>query len=291
MLRKFVDRRMCTRFSCALLLFPAVAVHAETAPADAEGAPPPVPTAVAAAAPAASPFTANVTLASQYVSRGFRQGWGKPAIQGGVDYVHPSGWSAGTWMSSVSDKFIEGGSLEWDIYGGYSGAVGDVAYALQLYYYLYPGARLQYAQVKYDYGEVAASLTYKWLTVKYWLTYTPDYFGYNSSSLLLGKDLHSRGSGYADINGNFDLGHGTSLLLHFGHERVRNFSAYSFRDARIALTKTFDGGWSLTGAVTRGWNSSGVYRSYTTGALDSSGKPAVSNPLQSTFLVSLARTF
>ena len=290
MLRKFVDRRICARFRCALLLFPAVAAHADTAPADAEGAPPPV-TAPVAAAPAASPFTANVTLASQYVSRGFRQGWGKPAIQGGVDYAHPSGWSVGTWMSSVSDKFIEGGSLEWDIYGGYSGAVGDVTYGLQLYYYLYPGAKLQYAQVKYDYGEVAASLTYKWLTIKYWLTYTPDYFGYNSSSLLLGKDQHSRGSGYADINGNFDLGQGTSLLLHFGHERVRNFSDYSFRDARIALTKTFDAGWSLTGAVTRGWNSSGVYRSYTTGALDSSGKPAVSNPLQSTFLVSLARTF
>ena len=53
----------------------------------------------------------NVTLASQYISRGFRQGWGKPALQGGADYAHPSGWSVGTWMSSVSNRFIENGTL------------------------------------------------------------------------------------------------------------------------------------------------------------------------------------
>ena len=51
--------------------------------------------ATAPAAAPASPFTANVTIASQYVSRGFRQTWGKPAIQGGVDYAHPSGLFAG----------------------------------------------------------------------------------------------------------------------------------------------------------------------------------------------------
>ena len=37
----------------------------------------------------------TVTFASQYVSRGMRQTWGRPALQLGVDYAHPSGWSAG----------------------------------------------------------------------------------------------------------------------------------------------------------------------------------------------------
>ncbi|UDM52634.1 TorF family putative porin [Cupriavidus sp. MP-37] len=248
-----------------------------------------VPPAQTAAA--TSPWSANMTLPSQYVSRGFRQTWGKPAVQGGIDYSHPSGFAAGTWMSSISDKFIEGGTVEWDLYAGYTGSVGDFVYAGQLYYYLYPGARLQYAQTRYNYGEAVASLTWKWFNVKYWLTYTPDYFGYNSASLLSGNNLHSRGSGYLDINGTFDLGHGVTLLLHYGQERVRNFAAYNFRDVRVALSKAFEGGWTVTGAYTRGWGRTDVYDRYTTGALDSSGNPSVSNPLKSTFLVSLTKTF
>ncbi|WP_029047560.1 TorF family putative porin [Cupriavidus sp. amp6] len=255
----------------------------------------PVPQVTATVPPAetapTSPWSANMTLTSQYVSRGFRQTWGKPAVQGGIDYAHPSGFSAGTWMSSISDKFIEGGTVEWDLYAGYTGTIGDFVYAGQVYYYLYPGAKLQYAQTRYNYGEAVASLTWKWFNVKYWLTYTPDYFGYNSASLMTGNDLHSRGSGYLDVNGTFDLGHGVSLLLHYGQERVRNFAAYNFRDVRVALSKAFEGGWTLTGAYTRGWGRTDVYDNYTTGALDSSGNPAVSNPLKSTFLVSLTKTF
>jgi uncharacterized protein (TIGR02001 family) len=242
-------------------------------------------------APAAPALTANVALTSQYVSRGFRQTWGQPAIQGGIDWSHPSGWSAGTWMSSVSDKFIEGGTIEWDLYGGYAGAVGDVSYGAQVYYYRYPGAKLQATHTSYDYGEIVASLGYKWLSAKYWLTYTPDYFGFNSSSLGIGAGLHSRGSGYAEVNGTFDVAEGTQLLVHYGQERVRNFAAYSFRDARIALSRSFAGGWTVTGACTRGWGRTDAYDRYTTGALDSGGRPAISDPLRSTFLVSLARTF
>ena len=242
-------------------------------------------------APAAPAFTANVALTSQYVSRGFRQTWGHPAIQGGVDWTHPGGWSAGTWISSVSDKFIEGGTVEWDLYAGYTRAVGDVSLGAQVYYYRYPGAKLQYSHTNYDYGEIVASLGYKWFGAKYWLTYTPDYFGYNSSSLGIGQDLHSRGSGYLDLNGTFDVAEGTTLLVHYGQERVRNFAAYSFRDARIALSKAFAGGWAVTGALTRGWGRTDVYDRYTTGALDSGGRPAISNPLRSTLLVALARTF
>lgn len=239
----------------------------------------------------ASPWTANLTLASQYVSRGFRQTWGKPAIQGGIDYTHPSGWSAGTWMSSVSDHFIENGTVEWDLYGGYSGTVGDVSYSGLIYYYLYPGAEMSFAKTKYNYGEAVASATYKWLNVKYWLTYTPTYFGYDSKTLGVGNNKNSQGSGYLDLNGNFDLSNGYNLLLHYGYERVQNFSAYNFQDTRIAVSKVLDGGWTLTGAYTKGWAKYGIYAHYTTGALNSAGVAEVSNPLASTFLVSVTKTF
>lgn len=245
----------------------------------------------APAAPAASPFTANVTLASQYVSRGFRQTWGKPAIQGGFDYTHSSGLFAGTWLSSVSSKFIEGGSVEWDLYGGYGGALGDLSYTGTLYYYVYPGARMSASNTSYNYGEFVAALTYKWFTAKYWLTYTPNYFGYDSQSLGIGSGKGSRGSGYLDLNTNVDLTHGFSLLLHYGWQRVQNFSAYNWQDAKVAVSKTFDGGWTLTGAVTKGWGATNAYDHYTTGAPDSSGNIAVSNPLQTTFFATLTKVF
>ncbi|HTH76361.1 MAG TPA: TorF family putative porin [Trinickia sp.] len=298
---KIQSRLTSTALGAAALLIGSL--HAPTAlaqAADASGAAASAPAAAtataaapaaAAPAPPASPFTANVTLASQYVSRGFRQTWGKPAIQGGFDYTHPSGLFAGTWLSSVSGKFIEGGTVEWDLYGGYGGALGDLSYTGTIYYYVYPGARMSAANTSYNYGEFVAGLTYKWFTAKYWLTYTPNYFGYDSQSLGIGNGKGSRGSGYLDLNTNIDLTHGFSLLLHYGWERVQNFSAYNWQDGKIAVSKTFDGGWTLTGAVTKAWGATNVYDRYTTGAPDSSGNIAVSNPLKTTFFATITKVF
>jgi len=80
-------------------------------------------------------LTGNASIASQYVSRGFRQTWGKPAAQAGIDIAHSSGWSAGSWVSTVSKRYIENGKLEWDLYGGYSGKLGALGYNLSALYY------------------------------------------------------------------------------------------------------------------------------------------------------------
>lgn len=256
-------------------------------PSQVAAAPLPVETLPDTATPSTSPLSANLTLASQYVSRGFRQTWGKPAVQGGVDYAHPSGFSVGTWASSVSDKFIEGATVEWDVYAGYSKAVNDVTYGATIYYYAYPGARLKSTDTSYNYGELMGSVAWCWLTLKYFHTYTRNYFGFEDKA----AGLHSRGSGYIDLTGNFDLGDALALSLHVGRQRVKNFGDYSFRDARAALSKTFEGGWTLTGAYTKAWARTNVYDNYTTGALDSSGQPAVSNPLKGTLVVSLTRSF
>src|SRR5687768_15472297 len=84
--------------------------------------------AQAPAAPAepASPhtLTGNVGFYSQYIFRGLTQTDRKPALQGGFDYSHSSGFYAGTWGSNISwlrdgGGYNSGGSLEWDFYGGY----------------------------------------------------------------------------------------------------------------------------------------------------------------------------
>ena len=54
------------------------------------------------AAPEASPITANVTVVNDYRYRGLTQSNFKPAIQGGFDYAHESGFYVGNWNSSIS---------------------------------------------------------------------------------------------------------------------------------------------------------------------------------------------
>jgi len=63
------------------------------------------------AAPApTSPVTGNMAIVSDYRFRGISQSYLGPAIQGGIDYAHPSGFYIGNWNSSVSSLVYTGGS-------------------------------------------------------------------------------------------------------------------------------------------------------------------------------------
>jgi uncharacterized protein (TIGR02001 family) len=224
--------------------------------------------------------TANVTLTSQYVSRGFRQTWGDPALQGGVDYVDPSGFFAGTWMSSVSHRYIENATVEWDLYGGYAGTLGPVGYSGTVFYYKYPGAVYDATGTKYDYGELVLGLNYKFLYANYNHTYTKDFFGITDA----------RGTGYLDLGSNIDLGSGYGLHFHYGIGQVASKAAfdngiYDWKDYKVGASKAFQGGWTLTGAYTKAMGATDVYDRST---IDGSH---VSNPAAGTFLVSLAKTF
>lgn len=238
----------------------------------------------AAAPPAATPaLSGSVTLASQYVSRGMRQTWGRPALQAGLDYAHPDGWSLGTWASTVSDRFIEGGRLEWDLYGGYAGTLGPLGYSVMLMHYRYPGARIGAIGTKYDYTELVPGLVYKSFYAKYYRTVSRDFFGIAGA----------RGTGYLDVGANHDLGGGYVLNLHAGDGRVAGGgnAMWDWRDAKAGITRTFDGGWSVAAAYTRAWGATDAYDRYTTGVPRADGTVAHSNPAKGTFTVSVARTF
>ena len=74
--------------------------------------------AIAMMAPAAqAEVTANVALTSDYVWRGTSQNQEDPAIQGGFDYAHESGFYIGVWGSNVN---FSGASTELDTYAGWS---------------------------------------------------------------------------------------------------------------------------------------------------------------------------
>lgn len=237
-----------------------------------------------------SPWSGNVTVASQYVSRGFRQTWGQPALQGGIDYTSPSGWFAGTWASTVSPYFVEGGHVEWDLYGGYAGSHGDLDYKAGLYYYSYPGAEISATGTSLNYGELATGVSWRDWSLDYSLTVTRDYFGYNSQVLGVGQRAHSRGSGYLSAGRRFELGNGYALALHYGWQRVNHFADYSWTDASVALSRSL-GGFDVTASYARGWNSAGVFRHYSTGVPDGQGRVRSSDPIAGTWLLTIGRSF
>jgi uncharacterized protein (TIGR02001 family) len=190
---------------------------------------------------AASPISANVTLASEYVYRGISQTREKPALQGGFDYAHGSGLYIGIWGSNIS--WLEdldanaSSSLELDIYGGYKGKVNDdLSYDVGYLRYQYPGS-YPAGFVSPNTDEVYVAGTYKMFTLKYSHSFS-NLFGYSDS----------KGSGYIDASANFEVMSGLTLGVHVGHQKIKNWSDFSYTDYKIGLTKDFGGGLGVAGA-------------------------------------------
>jgi Bacterial protein of unknown function (Gcw_chp) len=213
--------------------------------------------------PAPSPLTGNVTLAGDYRFRGVSQTYRQPAIQVGVEYASPAGAYAGTWGSNVSgNQFLNGGSLEWDLYGGYrwNGAAGKRGLDVGMQYYWYPRARYNIDPGdRYNTTEVYVGAHYAQFTAKYSYALT-NLFGMKTGTIggycgigtdgtaatsgCLGSG-DSKGSGYVDLGGALSVPFGANVSLHYGYQFVRNYPQLSYRDYKVGLTRQF-------GAVTLG---------------------------------------
>ena len=102
--------------------------------------------------------SANIGVTINYVWRGVTQTDDNAAVSGGIDWGHDSGFYLGTWASNV-DFGPGAGEVEWDIYGGYGGSVGDFGYDVGLAHYMYPDTD------DADFTELALSGSFKWFTV------------------------------------------------------------------------------------------------------------------------------
>lgn len=209
-------------------------------------------------------FTGNLTLASDYRFRGISQTFDKPALQGGFDYAHSSGFYIGNWNSNVSGvQYPQGGSLEMDFYAGYKfEPVKDVTADLGVLYYYYPGAKVAGTDEKFDNAEIYVGATYKWLSAKYSYGIT-DYFGLNDTTsgayafTALPARGDSKGSGYLDLNANFEIADKTVLNLHAGHQTVKHYGELSYTDYKIGITRDF--GFATVGLAVVGTDADDDY--------------------------------
>lgn len=227
------------------------------------------PAAAAPAAPAATPapdytLSANVGIVSQYIYRGLTQSSRNPAIQGGFDFSHKSGFYLGTWGSSiswVSDNYGKGGftvsgeapsaGMEWDFYGGYKNSIGDIGYDVGALQYYYPGnyPSLVAGVVKPNTTEIYGALSYKWLSGK---------ASYVVSNGLFGVD-DARGSYYLDLSANYPIADTWTINAHVGYQKytgtactgcVSNDDLFTYADWKLGISKDLGNGWSATAYYT-----------------------------------------
>lgn len=210
-------------------------------------------------------FTGSASFVSDYRFRGISQTMRRPAVQGGFDYSHESGFYIGTWGSNVdgTTHFYNNTSMEWDFYGGFKGKpfpcwLPDLNYNVGVIYYYYPGGRAYVPEnVRYNTCEYYIEVTYHWLSIKLWESLT-NYFGVNGHNPPTNFEKYktdrpngnSQGSTYIELNANFDLmkklcwhrltGGKLTLLLHVGHVSVRNYEHDSYTDWRATLTQEFE---------------------------------------------------
>jgi uncharacterized protein (TIGR02001 family) len=190
--------------------------------------------------------TGNLGLTSDYRFRGISQSQNAPAVQGGIDYTHKSGFYVGNWNSSVSSQVYTGGAgVESDLYAGfkkdvYKGITIDVG----SYNYFYPRATTNAATgSNFDTYEAFAGIGYGPVSVKYSQTLGNGYFG----------TANARGTNYtgADINQSFaPLSaklKNLSFLAHYGYTSVANNSNLNYNDINVGLGYTLPKDWIITG--------------------------------------------
>ena len=193
--------------------------------------------------------TSNVGLFSDYVFRGISQTGARPAIQGGFDYAHSSGFYAGAWGSSISwisdGALATNASLELDTYFGFKNSLaGDFSYDIGFLRYNYPVGTyvnpIPANFAKADTDEIYGQLGYKWLTLKY--------------SYSLGDTFavsQARGASYVDLSANYPIANtGITLGAHCGRQSYKGASASnlaaagadpSYSDYKLSVTKDFSG--------------------------------------------------
>jgi uncharacterized protein (TIGR02001 family) len=210
--------------------------------------------AAPAAAPEPSPITANVTVVNDYRYRGITQSNFQPAIQGGFDYAHESGFYIGNWNSSIS--FISdvnpgvSAPIEMDFYAGFKKELIAKGFAsdIGVLQYFYPRRG----------GSIATNPNTTELYVAQNFTFGPvtGFAKFSYAVTTLFGVPQSTGSFYPDLTVNYDTGvWGLALNGHVGYQSVAgtvdgvsNSSRFSYTDWKLGVTKDFGAGLSLSAA-------------------------------------------
>jgi uncharacterized protein (TIGR02001 family) len=204
-------------------------------------------------------LTGNLGFVSDYRFRGISQTAKRPAVQGGFDFAHESGFYLGTWASNVSGNIYNNANLEWDLYGGYNYKLNDdIGLTAGLLYYYYPGGKTSSSSPndKYDTIEANFGGNWKWISGKLWIT-AGDFFGVSDPGANPCKfggscdndNGDSKRSTYLEINASYPLAElklggpadKVTIVGHVGHQKVRHYGNLDYTDWKIGATYDLNG--------------------------------------------------
>ena len=208
----------------------------------------------------------NIGLYSQYIFRGLTQTDRGPAIQGGVDLTHSSGFYLGAWATNISwlrDNYLaggpaysSGGRVELDLYGGYRYTFGSgVGIDLGALQYVYPGARDSENFAKANTTELYGALSYGWVQAKISTVVSPGAWTIGNYPTASSGAKGAQGTYYAELNATIPvsdligakdgLASGITGIAHIARQEFNAGSpndAASYTDYKLGLQKSFSEG-------------------------------------------------
>lgn len=218
--------------------------------------------AVAAAAPApAYTLTYNLGMYSDYIFRGnsFSNG---PALQGGIDWAHSSGFYLGTWFSNLDPDLFgqttsqKGNHVETDFYAGYAHTFENgVGVNVLGNYFAYLEGRNSTDGHKQDTFEASVALSYKWFTYTYYNALT-DWYGVNATNPPV-RTRDTKNSDYHELKINYTLPIADlNFMAKVGRQTTTNLDGDQ-SDFAIGLNRNF----SMSGGSkpTEGFNAGAIY--------------------------------
>jgi len=246
-------------------------------------------------------ITGNVGVFSDYRFRGISQTRLGPALQGGFDLAHKSGFYLGNWNSNVSsDQFWSGAGLEIDLYGGYKTTLAGIGLDVGTIYYYYPNAGVRSTTStrvveKYDNHEVYFGLSYGPLSFK--TSYAvSDYFGLNSSTdnFVAPIDRSSGGSSgtmYYDLTLSKEIADKLTLSAHIGSTKFKNYGRLDYEDYKIGVTYDLDG-WLVGLSYFTNSMSTADAKTFTTSNANATGGTITERKLyKDAAVISISKTF
>ncbi len=178
----------------------------------------------------ADSLSANASVTNNYIWRGLTQTTNEPAVQGGIDYGHDSGFYAGTWVSNVQYASDDVYSYEHDMYAGFAFDVGEVSFDVGYLYYNYD------EEAEFDFGEVYVTVGFGGLSGSaYVLTNT-------EADEVGDQDFGAGEAFYLSLDYAFEIGNGIEIGLHGGYhdgdfQEAFNGTDGDYYDYNISLSK------------------------------------------------------
>jgi uncharacterized protein (TIGR02001 family) len=235
-------------------------------------------------------ISGNFAITSNYIFRGISQSNKKPALQGGVDFSHKSGFYAGNWNSSVSEwasPFSSG--IESDLYAGYSSEFGGAGIDVGYITYIYPGARISTTDSRnaVDTQELYIGFSYGPASLKASRTMSDRYFGQGKDPGGVTLTSDAKGTMYYDLSVEHSLSDSVGLTVRAGMLDFANKTATTKTIYDYSVGVSYDlSGWGLGLTYS---NTSGLSEAAKTAYSSTDG--GVKKLFGSNIAVSLSKTF